>query len=155
MISQQDMGSRWINAVIYLVYTRLMPAHLQQQFHDWDAVAHRFWVATVFNVHHSTRRPHWAPVSPGKDSDPRATAPAVGVTAATATAVAGGSGCCCGGGDSGDGDGCDSAGFGDAEGYYCSRGGAGTAATASALASAHGELACCESIITCLTMVVR
>ena len=41
-----------------------------QQNRCWDAAAHKFWFARVFNVHHSTRRPYRAPVGAGLD--PRA-----------------------------------------------------------------------------------
>ena len=45
---------------IYLVYAckfETLRTALQQN-RDWDAAAHRFWIARVFNVHHSTWRPH-------------------------------------------------------------------------------------------------
>jgi hypothetical protein len=45
---------------IYLLHACIfetLPTALQHN-RDWDAAAHRFWIARVFNVHHSTLRPH-------------------------------------------------------------------------------------------------
>ena len=54
-----------------------MPSVLQQN-RCWDAAAHRFWFARVFNVHHSTRRPHRAPVGAGLDPRARRRLPVQG-----------------------------------------------------------------------------
>ena len=79
-----------------------MPSVLQQN-RCWDAAAHRFWFARVFNVHHSTRRPHRAPVGAGLDPRARRRLDAAFAFAAWAAVR-----CDCPGGDgdgSSDGDG--------------------------------------------------
>ena len=59
---------------IFLVYSCTFETQQfwLQQNRDWNAAAHIISIARVFNVHHSTRRPQWAHVGPGRD--PRATA---------------------------------------------------------------------------------
>ena len=77
---------------IFLVYSCTFETQQfwLQQNRDWNAAAHIISIARVFNVHHSTRRPHWAHVGPGRD--PHATAVAsvaeVGTQTGTGTASA-------------------------------------------------------------------
>ena len=58
---------------LYLRYSILFEIQQSalQQNRGWNVAEHRFWIARVFNVHHSSWRPHRAHVGPGRRRRPR------------------------------------------------------------------------------------